>query len=279
MHVSSDYFQTVGIPLRSGRLFNPGEPPLVAVVAGEKAAQRVWPGQNPIGKRVRHPYDPTKNHWFTVVGVVGDVRSDGLLGAYYPPIYFPYWQLEWQQGDAEMFLIVRTIIEPKAISTAIREQVWKVDRNIPVNESRTIAGILLNSTVAPRRFQAVMVTMFAAIALLLASVGIYGVIAYSVAQRRIEIGVRLALGANRSNIKSMMLRQGLRSVTIGLGIGTAGATVVARLLTNLLFEVRPFDTMAFVASILLVTLLAAFACYLPARQAAATDPIMALRYD
>ena len=278
VHVSSDYFRTLGIPLRSGRLFTPGEQPLVAVIS-EKAAQRVWPGQNPIGKRVQDHVGPTRrNHWFTVVGVVGDVRSEGLIDTYYPPIYIPYWQMEWWHVNTAQFLIVRTMIEPKAISAAIREQIWKVDRNIPVNESRTVAGIMLDS-VAPRRFQALMATIFAAVAVLLASIGIYGVIAYTVAQRRIEIGVRLALGANPSNVKSMTLRQGLRPVVIGLGIGIAGAMVVARLLANLLFEVRPFDTIAFLTSVALVMIVAVFACYLPARNAANTDPLTALRYE
>ena len=134
-------------------------------------------------------------------------------------------------------------------------------------------------SVAPRRFQALMATIFAAVAVLLASIGIYGVIAYTVAQRRIEIGVRLALGANPSNVKSMTLRQGLRPVVIGLGIGIAGAMVVARLLANLLFEVRPFDTIAFLTSVALVMIVAVFACYLPARNAANTDPLTALRYE
>ena len=115
VHVSSDYFRTLGIPLRSGRLFTPGERPLVVVIS-EKAAQRVWPGQNPIGKRVRDYVDPTRNRWFTVVGVVGDVRSEGLIDAYYPPLYFPYWQMEWQHGqnwDTALFLIVRTMMGRK----------------------------------------------------------------------------------------------------------------------------------------------------------------------
>jgi putative ABC transport system permease protein len=275
--VSADYFPAVGIPLRSGRLFRPGEKQLVALVS-ESAARHVWPNQNPIGKQVRRFVDPNKNHWFTVVGVVGDVRSDGVLKASYPPIYFPYWQIRWQDGANELFLVVRTTVELRAVTAAIRDQVWKVDRNIPVNKIRKLTGMMRDS-VTPRQFQAVMVTIFAAVALLLTCIGTYGVIAYAVAQRRVEIGVRLALGANRRDIKSMTLRQGLKPVVIGLAIGTFAATVVARLIANLLFEVRPFDTLAFVASILLVTLVAAFACHLPARHAADTDPIMALRYE
>jgi putative ABC transport system permease protein len=276
-HVSSDYFSTAGIPLRTGRLFRAGEEHLVAITT-ESSARRLFPGQNPIGRKVRAPHHPP-NHWFTIVGVVGDVRSDGVQKEYYPPVYFPYWQMEFHDGgDKELFLLVRTTGDQKTISAAIREQVWKVDKNIPVNNIRSLTTMMRDS-VAPRRFQVLMVTIFAAVALLLTCIGIYGVIAYTVAQRRIEIGLRLALGANRNNIKAMTLCQGLKPVAVGLVVGTVGAAAVARLIANLLFEVRPFDTTAFVASALLITVVAAIACWLPARQAANTDPIIALRYE
>jgi predicted permease len=278
LHVSSGYFPAVGIPLRAGRLFEPGEKELVAVVS-ERAVRRVWPGENPIGKKVRHWRDPTKNHWFTVIGVVGDVRSDGLVQPPDPPIYFPYWQMGWQDGgDGELDLIVRTAMEPKAIVGAIREQVWNIDRDVPVPELRTMAR-MVSDFAAPRRFQAVMVTAFALIALLLASIGIYGVVAYTVTQRRAEIGVRLALGANQRDIKALTLRQSMKPVAMGLGVGLALAAILGRLIASLLFEVGALDPLTFAVAPMLLSLVAALACYLPARQAAQIDPLMALRYE
>jgi putative ABC transport system permease protein len=278
LHVSSDYFPAAGIPLHAGRLFKPGEKELVAVVS-ESAARRVWPGENPIGQTVRHWVDPTKNHWFTVIGVVGDVRSDGLVQAPDPPIYLPYWQMGWQNGgDGELVLVVRTAIQPDTIIGAIREQVWNIDRDVPVPELRTMTR-MVSDFAAPRRFQTVMVAAFALIALLLASIGIYGVVAYTVTQRRAEIGVRLALGANQRDIKSLTLRQSMKPVAVGLGVGLIAATILGRLIASLLFEVRAVDPLTFAAAPILLSLVAALACYIPARQAARIDPMMALRYE
>jgi putative ABC transport system permease protein len=278
LHVSSDYFPAVGIPLHAGRLFRPGEKELVAVVS-DAAARRVWPGENPIGRKIRPEYDPTKNHWFTVVGIVDDVRSDGLAQVPDPPIYLPYWQLGWQDGgDGQLALVVRTAMQPEAIVAPIREQVWKIDRDIPVPEARTMARMFSDS-LAPRRFQSVTVSAFALVALLLALVGIYGVVAYTVTQRRAEIGVRLALGANQRDIKSLIVRQSMQPVAIGLGVGLAAGTVVGRLIASLLYEVRAVDPLTFAAASMLLALVASLACYIPARQAARIDPMMALHYE
>jgi predicted permease len=277
MSVSSGYFGTLGIPLRSGRLFAEGEPGRVALVS-ETAAQRVWPGEDPIGKKIRHMADRAGRHWFTIIGVVGDVRSTALDRAPDCLIYYPYWHLAWQgSGDKMLALHVRTAIEAKALATAIREQVRNVDPEVPIREHAMMRAV--SDSVAQRRFQAFMVAMFAAVALLLASIGIYGVVSYSVAQRRGEIGVRLVLGATRRDIASLVLRHGMRPVLAGLTAGLVAAAMLARLIGSLLFEVRPWDPITFVTAPVALALVAALACYLPARRGASADPMSALRYE
>jgi putative ABC transport system permease protein len=271
VEASGGYFPSMGIPLRSGRLFeDQGEKELAAVVS-ETAVMRVWAGSNPIGKRIRGDFMPG-NIWFRVIGVVGDVRSAGLDREPEALIYVHHFE----SGD--MSLVVRTAMEPTAIATALRQQVWSIDPEVPVPEIRTMARIVSNSLTV-RRFQAVLVAAFAFVALLLASIGIYGVVAYTVTQRRAEIGVRLALGANQRDIKSLTLRQSMKPVATGLGVGLATATILGRLIMSLLFEVRALDPLTFITAPILLLLVATLACYLPARQAARIDPIMALHYE
>jgi putative ABC transport system permease protein len=226
IRVSGGYFQTMGIPLRSGRFFNDdGEKELVALVS-ESAAQRIWPGENAIGKRFRNGTD---QRFMRVVGVVADTRTETLGRNQQPAIYRPYFQF----GGRDIKLLVRTAAEPAAIARAIRHRIWSVDRAVPVPELRTIAGVV-SDAVAPRRFQTVLVTAFALLALVLAMIGIYGVVSYVVLQRRAEIGVRMALGASQWEICSMMLKRGMRPVVLGLGAGVLTAVGATRLMTSLL---------------------------------------------
>ena len=174
--------------------------------------------------------------------------------------------------------MVRTAMDPKAIRSALSERVWSIDRDVAVNQQVTLTQIMADS-VAQRRFQAVMITVFAAVAVLLAAIGIYGVVAYSAAQRRVEIGVRLALGANSGSIKSLMLRDGMKPVLAGIGIGILAGGLGAKVIKSLLFEVRPLDPVVLVLAPLLLGFVALLSCYLPARRIAHIDPVIVLRYE
>jgi len=264
------YFPAMGIALKSGRLFMDEEAENVTVIS-EGLARRVWPGRNPVGEKLRRNGD---NRWFRIVGVVGDVRSIGLDKE--PPIvaYLPLWQ----RDSNEMTLVVRSAVDPSAIAAGLRETVWAVDRDIPVPELRTMARVISDS-LAVRRFQALLVTCFAAVALLLASIGIYGIVAYSVLQRRAEIGVRLAMGATHADVMRIMLRNGMAPVAIGLVAGVVGAAATARLVSTLLFQVRALDPFTFVVVPLLLAAVGALACYVPARRVTRVDPLEALRYE
>jgi predicted permease len=275
-HVGGSYFVTMGVAIVSGRSFREGQEQPEAVVS-ETAARRLWPGQNPIGKRLRHPIDPDKNHWFSVIGVAQDVRDHRLDSEPSVVIYFPYWQAPCCRPHTEaLTLVARSGAEPEVMAASIREQVWKVDRQVAVQEVRPMLRIV-SASVAERRFQTAMLSVFALVALLLAAMGIYGVLAYTVAERRAEIGIRMALGARPSDVRSLILREGIRPVAIGLAVGMSGAGVLTRSIGTMLFGVRPLDPLTFAVVPTLLLLIAVLACDVPARGAAEIDPLEILR--
>jgi predicted permease len=274
-HISSGYFAAMGIPMLAGRAFVGKEKEPVAVVS-ETAARRLWPGENPIGKKFRHSFDPM--NWFQVIGVVKDVREFTLDYQFLPMIYLPYWHPGLRSHPEALTLVARTTLGPAAIGAAIRDRVRKVDRDVAVPEVRTMTHLLSNS-LTQRRFQTGLLAAFAGLALLLASIGIYGVVSYTVAQRRPEIGIRVTLGAQPRDIRTLMLRHGIAPVMIGLGIGLAAAVGLTRFMASLLFEVRSLDPVTFTTVPVVLSLIAVLACYLPARQAAAVDPMAVLRNE
>jgi putative ABC transport system permease protein len=271
--VSSEYFVAMRIPLRAGRLFrNDGETERVAVIS-ESVARILWPTENPLGKRLIRPFENPGVYW-RVVGIVGDVRSGGLDRDPTPLIYRSYEQ----RGGGVFSLVVRTSIAPDALAKAVREAVGRVDADIPVPEIRTMPATIARS-VQQRRFQASLLGAFALVAVLLAAIGIYGVVAYSVLQRRKEIGVRLALGASQPDLRRLILKNGMVPVFAGLGAGLLAASLLARLIASLLFEVGTLDPLTFIGAPLILVLAAAIPCWLNARQASQIDPMDALRFD
>ena len=269
--VTPDFFRAMGIPLRSGRLFRPTDNDRVVAVISAQVARRMWPNTGPIGKRFH--LASLDSDWIEVVGVAGDVRTS-LHKAPNPTVYLPYWQL----ARPNIALVVRTAAAPLSIAGAVRGAIRGLDPELPAPRLRTI-GEVVDAQLAERRFQLTLVLIFAASALLLAAIGVYGVVSHTVARRTNEIGIRMALGASRWEVRLMVARQGLAPVAAGLAAGLAGAAAVARLASGFLFGVSPADppTFAAVAVVLLTAALAA--CYLPARRATRVDPLTALRYE
>jgi len=286
--VGPDYFRALGIPLRAGRTFSEMDTPggqQVAIVS-ESLAQKYWPGENPIGKRLKIGSDASdpKVPWLSVVGVAGNVKSQGQFVPFVPEIYVPYMQYPWTLSPRQ--IVVRTASSPAGIVEAIRQQVAALDTDVPISEVSTMKEVVAGRI---RQEQTVMLLLgvFAALALVLAGIGIYSVISYTVTQRTHEIGIRVALGASQPSITQMVVRQGLVLAGIGVALGLAGALVITRVLSSLpvdvrvplLFDVRPFDppTLTSVSVILVVVALAA--CYVPARRASRVDPMVALRHE
>ncbi len=270
-----EYFRTARIPLLRGRDFTAHDnqdAPKVAVV-NRTMADRFWPNQDPIGKRFAHNEDHPK--WITVVGVVGDVLEYGLdQTATAPEAYFS----EFQGQDSGMIVLIRTAANPLGQLPALQGAVRDLDSQIPVDDPRELAEVVTQSS-SQQRFVALLLGLFAGLALILAAVGIYSVIAYSVAQRTHEIGIRMALGAGWRDVMGMVLREGLGMAVGGVIAGLAGAWGLTRFLASLLYGVHPTDPVTFIAVPLLLMLVAVLACYVPARRAARVDPMVALRYE
>jgi putative ABC transport system permease protein len=271
--VSPAYFRTLRVSLREGREFTEGdsaEEPLVAMV-NETLVRRYWPRDNPIGKHLLlgRMVRPTE-----VVGVAADVNNLSLAAAPEAEVYVPFPQRPW----ASMNLILRTAGDPHNWAAAARAAVAAVDRDQPVTGVNTMEEVLATST-AQQRFSVFLLGVFSMTALLLAAVGLYGAIAYSVAERTQEMGIRIALGAATGDILRMIVGQGLTLTLAGLAIGTMAALAVTRLMSGLLFQVSAADPASFAASALLFAAIAALASYLPARRATRVDPTEALRYE
>ena len=278
--VSPGYFHAMGIPLMRGRSFDEHDTLKSAPVAmvDESFARRFWPNRDPIGKRISFEDDPkTERDWMTVVGVAGSIRQENPA-AEHMTIYQPFAQVRGLFFLQEVSFVVRSDANAAQLAPALRAQIWGVDKDLPINAMASMQDLLYASTAEPR-FQTRVLAAFSSIAFLLAIVGIYGVMAYSVTQRTQEIGIRMAIGAQRGHIVQMILWRSTALVLGGLAIGLAGAWAATRVLKEFLFEVTPFDPLTFAAVSLLLASVALAACYLPARRAAAIDPLVALRYE
>jgi len=271
---SPDYLRTLRIPVLAGRFVDQhdkkGGTGVVAI--GAAMARRYFPGEDPVGKRIK--IDRPANQWLTIVGVVGDIRDASLDREPEPEFYLAHAQEPW----SAMTVMVRTKGDPGRLAAAVRNQVWVLDREQPVYDVKTLDEILAGS-VAPRRFIMLLVTLFSVFALVLAALGIYGVVSYSVNQRTREIGIRMALGARRGEVLGLIVAQGLVLALIGVTVGLAGAYAVTRAMTGLLYEVRPMDPMTLAAVSLLLMGVALVATLVPARRASRVNPTVALRYE
>ncbi len=276
--ISPGYFETLRIPLKRGRAFDehdgrPGADPVVIV--NETLAARHWPAQDPTGKRLKLGDTSSPERWMTVVGVVGDVRQRELLDE---PIREGMYVPQAQQLTRRLTVAVRTAEAPLALVDAVRQTIHDLDRNLPVSDVFTMDWVMVRALWQPRLFSWIF-GFFGMVALVLAVVGVYGVVSYSVAQRTREIGIRAALGAGRGQIRAMVLLQGMRAVVVGIGLGLAGALAVTRVMSALLYGVSPRDPATFVIVTLVLAGTAVLACLLPARRATRVDPLTALRCE
>jgi putative ABC transport system permease protein len=281
--VDHRFFETMGIPLRSGRLFNETDvfkehDPRVFerdIIINETMARRFFPNQDPLGKRIfiRGPHEQLIP--FPIIGVVGDIKDLGVETPVEPEIYFP------GIGD-EIVLLVRTSVDPLSLASAISQAALATDNTLPARKAVSVEDNL-SASFARRRFSLNLLIALALLALVLAAIGIYGVVAYSVSQRIQEIGIRMALGAKRGDVLWLIVKRGISPALIGVALGIVGAIALARLITNLttglLFEVKATDPLTFAAIAQLLLAVALVACYLPARKAATVDPLVALRHD
>jgi len=276
--VSPDYFNAMGITLQRGRFFDAHDTAdaTPAVLVNRRLAAQYWPGQDPIGKRLKVGALDSQNSWLTVIGVVGDVRQSGLTEQKLE-FYVPYAQ-ERRSFMAPRDLVVRTRGDASSVAAAVRQAVWSVDKDQPVSNVRTLDQVFA-AAISRERFQALLLGLFAALALLLACVGLYGVISYAVVQRTHEIGVRVALGARPADVLRLVIRQGMTLTFVGLVIGIGVGSVVTRVLTDMLYGVSARDPLTFVGVPVLLLLVAFLACYIPARRATRIDPLVALRYE
>jgi putative ABC transport system permease protein len=274
--VSADYFEAMGIRLLKGRGFTSADTADSAKVAviNETLARRIWPGEDPIGKRLKQGLPEDQRPWREVVGVVADVKLNGLERDTPMQTYLPFVQEPWSQVG----VVVRTAGDPLIAANAVERAIHSIDKDLPVSAIRSMEQ-LLGISMAQRRLTMTLLLSFAALALLLASVGVYGVISYSVRQRTRELGVRMALGAQRRHVLKMILAHGLKLALIGIAIGLLAAFALTRWMETLLFNVRATDPLTFAAIPVVLLLVALVACWIPAWRATKVDPMVALRVE
>jgi len=274
----------MGIPLLGGRRFNDRDQPDASgvVIINEALRRRYFPNDDPVGKRITtlsRQYGPLGRVMpasleMEIVGVVGDEKNSSLSKAAEPAVYFSHRQFSYRN----MSVVVRATAAPLSLVNAVRNEVWTLDRNLPVSNVKTMEQ-RLGEAIAQPRFSALLLGLFAALALLLAAVGVYGVISYTVRQRTHEIGVRMALGASAGDISKLVVGQGLALTLTGVGLGVLGSFGLTRLISGLLYGVGVTDPLTFIAMPALLSLVALFACYIPARRATKVDPMVALRFE
>ena len=285
--VAGSYFEAMGIPLKAGRYLGPQDASQSerVVVVNETLSKRFWPGQNSLGQRIAWGSQNNHGPWMRIVGIVADVKQGPLNTETFPQTYQPSSQVSdamvansvWG-GLRALKVIVRAQSEPTALASAVTTQVRALDPSLPVAQVRTMAEVVSESA-GPQRFNTVLLGGFAATALVLAALGIAGVLATSVSRRTQELGVRMALGAQRHDLLRMVIRQGMTLALVGLALGVPAALALTRLMSSLLFQISPYDPLTF-ATVSAVLIGVAFAaCYVPARRATRVDPVVALRYE
>jgi len=273
--VSGDYFRTMGIPMLKGRTFNQhdqiGKP--WRIIISKRLADTVWPGEDPVGHQALL-WKGQSNDPAEVIGVVANQRERGLDADPTLTVYIP----SYGSGPGPVQFAVHTAANPTALTPSLRSMLKEIDSNLPLSDVQTMDEIVSRS-VAPRRFNMLLLTIFAAVALLLALVGVYGVLAYSVGQRTAEIGLRVALGATPRSVLALIVGQGMRPILIGIGVGLLGALALSRFVSSLLFNVKPIDPLTYGIVALLVAAAALLSCYVPALRALRVDPVAALRQE
>jgi putative ABC transport system permease protein len=272
--VTPGYFRALGIPLRKGRFFGDRDEAQARKVAiiNESMARVFWPRQSPIGKRFR--INAPEQGWIEVVGEVGDVRHHGLQSGSDPEFYFPHAQMP----SPFMSLVIRTASDPRALIAAARSQIHSVDKYQPVSQIRTMEQVL-GESISSQRSTMSLLGIFAVLALFLATIGLYGLMSHSIAQRTHEIGIRMALGAEKTDVLRLVVKEGMKLAGVGIAVGMLASLALTRLLSSQLFGIPPHDPFTFLVVALFLTTVAFFACYIPARRATKVDPIVALRHE
>jgi putative ABC transport system permease protein len=276
--IGDGYFKTLGVSILKGRDFNErdGEKAPGVIIVNQAFAEKFFPNEDPIGKRIKPGIATGENKpdWREIVGVVADVRNRNLSSELRTGYFVPAAQIPFNQ----MTMVVRTTNDPHSLITAVQNEVHSMDKELPVFNVKTMAEYI-SATVAAPRFNTTLLALFAAVALVLTIVGLYGVMSYSVAQRTNEIGIRMALGAQTRDVLRLVVSQGFKLVLLGLGIGLIGAFALMRVISSLLFGVTTKDPLTFAAVAILLAVVALLACYIPARRASRVDPMEALRYE